>query len=174
MIFSPQIVDAYIEDSLSDKQGAKLLKKDIEQIVERLCPPLLKIPGPEKKLLFINVEKRYELLFKKYNSFLDAELSVLRKRILVLFRQVSDLVYQLGNSGLPLVDFPQQELVIIIQLFSHIVRIVEEMENYYLREHFPYDDVKLSLDGMEETFEDINPILASSLEENTYKNITIV
>jgi hypothetical protein len=174
MIFSPQIVDAYIEDALHDNDGKKLLKKDIEDIVEKLCPPLLKVPLPEKKLLSINVEKRYELLAKKYNSFADACIVPLRKRIIVLFREVSSLLYEIGNSGLPLQDFPQQELIIIVQLFGHIVRIIEEMENYYIRDHFPLDDVQLSLDGMEETFEDINGILASSLEDNTYKNFTIV
>lgn len=174
LIFSPQIVDAYIEDTLNDNDGKKLVKKDIEAIVEKLCPPLLKIPLPEKKLLGINVEKRYELLSKKYDSFADASIGPLRKRIIALFREVSTLLYEIGNTKLPLTDFPQQELVIIVQLFGHVVRIIEEMENFYIRDRFPFDDVQMSLDGMEETFEDIKGTLSMALEDNTYKNFTIV
>ena len=151
-----------------------LVKKDIEAIVEKLCPPLLKIPLPEKKLLGINVEKRYELLSKKYDSFADASIGPLRKRIIALFREVSTLLYEIGNTKLPLTDFPQQELVIIVQLFGHVVRIIEEMENFYIRDRFPFDDVQMSLDGMEETFEDIKGTLSMALEDNTYKNFTIV
>ena len=77
-------------------------------------------------------------------------------------------------TKLPLTDFPQQELVIIVQLFGHVVRIIEEMENFYIRDRFPFDDVQMSLDGMEETFEDIKGTLSMALEDNTYKNFTIV
>ena len=71
-------------------------------------------------------------------------------------------------------DFPQQELVILVQLFSHIARIAEEMETDFLREVFPFDDVQLSLDGMEETFEEVGDILKNSLDAITYESIKIV
>ncbi len=80
----------------------------------------------------------------------------------------------IGCSGLKLEEFPQQELVILVQLFSHIARIVEEMENDYLKDIFPLDDVMLSLDGMEETFEDIGAFLYNALDSLTYNSIKIV
>ena len=70
--------------------------------------------------------------------------------------------------------FPQQELIILTQLFNHIERIIEELENVYLRDQLPLDDILLSLEGMEDTFEDIFDTLNNSLEVNTYKSIKIV
>ena len=43
-----------------------------------------------------------------------------------------------------------------------------------MRQQFPEDDVSLSLDGMEETFDEIGAILSSSLESNRFKGFGIV
>ena len=48
------------------------------------------------------------------------------------------------------------------------------MESDYLREVFPFEDVELSLDGMEETFEEVGDILHNSLDAITYNSIKIV
>jgi hypothetical protein len=51
---------------------------------------------------------------------------------------------------------------------------LEEVENSYMRPSFPTDDVSLSLDGMEETFDDISVTLYSALECNRFKGFEIV
>ena len=48
------------------------------------------------------------------------------------------------------------------------------MESDFLKDYFPIDDVLLSLDGMEETFDEIGETLHSSLEAITYNSIKIV
>ena len=48
------------------------------------------------------------------------------------------------------------------------------MENEFLKDVFPYDDIKLSLDGMEETFEDIGAFLYNTLDSLTYDSIRII
>jgi hypothetical protein len=60
------------------------------------------------------------------------------------------------------------------QIYSHVVRLLEEVENVYLRPQFPTEDVCLSLEGMEETFEDISGTLFSALESNRFKGFEIV
>ena len=91
-----------------------------------------------------------------------------------LFAKVQNLVYDIDGAGEKLEDFPQQELVILSQLYSHVVRLLEEVENVYLRPQFPEADVSLSLDGMEETFDEISGTLLSSLESNRFKGFEIV
>ena len=54
------------------------------------------------------------------------------------------------------------------------MRLLEEVENVYMRPQFPTDDVSLSLEGMEETFDEISGILFSSLESNRFKGFEIV
>ncbi len=94
--------------------------------------------------------------------------------MLKLFSNVNELVCDIAGSNVSVMDFPQQELVILSQLFSHIVHLLEDVENLVLREQFPVDDVSLSLNGMEETFEDIVYTLKSALESNKYKGFGLV
>ena len=173
MIFSPQIIDSFLKNFIFEEREHNS-KKTIEQLVDEIFPPTLKMNVSERKLVLLNIEKRRDILNKVYNQFVDYKLAPVRRRVLDLFSQVSYLLCAIGCSGLSLQDFPQQELVILVQLFSHIARIVEEMEVDYLKEAFPLDDVLLSLDGMEETFDEIGDILHNSLEAITYNSIKIV
>ena len=173
MIFSPQIIDSYIKNLIFEQREHES-KKTIEDLISDIFPVTLKMTAQEHKLVLLNIEKRSDILNKVYNQFADYKLAPVRKRILDLFSQVSYLLCAIGCSGLSLQDFPQQELVILVQLFSHVARIVEEMENDYLKDIFPMDDVVLSLDGMEETFDEVGEILKNSLEAITYNSIKIV
>ena len=173
MIFSPQIIDAYLENYIYEQREHNS-KKTIETLVNEIFPACLKMSASEHRLVLLNIEKRRDILNKVYNQFADYKLAPIRQRVLELFTQVSSLLCSIGCSGLKLEEFPQQELVILVQLFSHIARIVEEFEVEALTDVFPYDDVTLSLDGMEETFDDIGDTLRHSLDVITYNSIKIV
>ena len=173
LVLSPQIIDAYIINYLYEQREMKS-QKTLESLVDDIFPPSLKMTAGEHRAVLLNIEKRRDILNKKYNQFADYEMAPVRKRFLDLFSQVGYLLCSIGCSGLKLQDFPQQELVILVQLYSHIARIAEEMEIDPFNDTFPYDEVLLSLDGMEETFEDIGDILRDSLDAITYDSIKIV
>ena len=132
------------------------------------------ISSAERRLVLLNIEKRNDILERMYNQFIDYPVAQMRKRILRLFTRVSELFCAIGGSGISAEDFPQQELVILSQLYSHVVHLLEEVENVYIRAQFPTEDVSLSLEGMEETFEEISGILFSALENNRFKGFEIV
>ena len=175
LTLTPRVIDAILEDRIYDKQcGKKSLPEDFEDVIQTIFPNQAMISSAERRLVLLNIEKRNDILERMYNQFSDFPIAQLRKRILALFTRVSELFCAIGGSGISADIFPQQELVILSQLYSHVVRLLEEIENVYLREHFPADDVSLSLEGMEETFEDISGTLISSLESNRFKGFEIV
>lgn len=173
MIFFPQIIDGYIENFLYE-QTKYHSKKTIDELLNEIFPTTLKMSPVERKAILLNIEKRHDIIKKNYNQFSEHKIAPIRKKVMSLFSQVSSLLCAIVFSGLKLDVFPQQELVMLTQLFKHIGRIIEEMENEFLRDRFPIDDVALSLEGMEDTFDDISVTLTRSLEVNTYKNIKIV
>lgn len=173
MCFAPQIIDSYLFNYYYEKEKNHT-KQTIEELVNVIFPSTLKMSQNERKLVLLNIEKRSDTIKKVYNQFTEYKIAPVRNRVITLFSQVSTLLCSIGCSGLKLEVFPQQELIILTQLFNHMVRIIEEMENVYIRDSFPIDDVMLSLDGMEDTFDDISVTLTNSLEVNTYKNIKIV
>lgn len=174
MTFSPQVLDAYIENYINEELSGKKEFDSIEDLANKIFPGSLHMSAAERKLVLLNMEKRHDILKKDYNQFSEYPIIAIRKRILELFTRVSTLLCDIGCSGLKIESFPQQEMIVLSQLFSHIVRLVEEVQNIYTRGQFPVDDVALSLEGMEETFADIGPVLSSSLEKNRTKGFEIL
>lgn len=172
---TPHVIDAFLEDRIYDKHnGKKNIPETFDDVVTRIIPNMTMMTPVERRLVLLNIEKRNGILEEMYNQFTDFPVAEIRKRILSLFSKVSELFCSIGGSGIAVETFPQQELVILSQLYSHAVRLLDEVETSLLRPHFPVDDVALSLDGMEETFEEISGILFSTLETNRAKGFEIV
>ena len=191
LTLTPRVIDAILEDRIYDKRcssgkskakskvkaSAELATEeedDFEDVIKTIFPNMAMISPAERRLVLLNIEKRNDILEKMYNQFSDYPIAEMRKRILKLFTRVSELFCAIGGSGVAADNFPQQELVILSQLYSHAVRLLEEVENVYMRASFPVEDVSLSLDGMEETFDDISATLYSALESNRFKGFEIV
>lgn len=171
--FTPPVLDAYLEDFIYQNQTSKK-KLTLEKLADIMFPQGLHLTADERRHILLNIEKRHDIIKENYNSFSDYGVAPTRKRILELFTHINELVCDIAGSNVSVTDFPQQELVILSQLFTHVARLLEDVENLVLREQFPVDDVSLSLDGMEETFEDIVYTLKSTLEKNKYKGFGLV
>ena len=175
LTLTPRVIDAILEDRIYDeRRGKREVSENFEDVIQKIFPNMAMISSAERRLVLLNIEKRNDILERMYNQFSDYPIAPLRKRILSLFTRVSELFCDIGGSGIAAENFPQQELVILSQLYSHVVRLLEEVENVYLRPQFPEADVSLSLDGMEETFDEISGTLLSSLESNRFKGFEIV
>lgn len=174
MTFSPYVLDAYIEDNINEEMSGNKKFDSIEDLADKIFPDSLNMTAAERKLVLLNMEKRRDILKRGFNQFSEYPIVTIRKRILELFSKVSMLLCDIGCSGLKIEAFPQQEMIVLSQLFSHIVRLVEEVQNIFSREQFPVDDVSLSLEGMEETFADIGPVLSGALEKNRIKGFEIL
>lgn len=171
--FTPPVLDAYLEDFIHRNLNEKK-KMTLEELAETMFPKGLHLGADERKLILLNIEKRHDIIKQDYNSFSDYGVAPTRRRILELFTHINELVCDIAGSNVSVSDFPQQELVILSQLFNHAARLLEDVENRTLREQLPVEDVSLSLDGMEETFEDIVYTLKSTLEKNKYKGFGLV
>ena len=175
LTLTPRVIDAILEDRIYDKRCGKVKDPDdFEDVIKKIFPNMAMLSTAERRLVLLNIERRNDILEKMYNQFSDYPVAQLRKRILLLFTRVSELFCSIGGSGITADNFPQQELVILSQLYSHVVRLLEEVENVYMRPQFPTEDVSLSLEGMEETFDEISVTLFSSLENNRFKGFEIV
>ena len=156
--FTPQIIDAYLHQNLFCKNHLKPTKT-IEEIAACIFPPSLIMNKVERTAILLNLEKRNDILNKKYLGSFDNDIAPLRERTLNLFTQVNKLMCSIGGAKLDMKKFPQSELVILTQLYGHIINIIDELENIFLRLKFPVNDVMLSLNGMEETFIEIKSVL---------------
>ena len=121
----------------------------------KIFPFALGMSADEQKILLSDIKKRNAFLERTYDFSMDKSIFEIRERALVLFSKVNLLISSIGNTKLDVEKFPQFELVVLTQLYSHLVKLIEEVENIMIRLYFPTEDVMLSLSGMEETFEDV-------------------
>ena len=63
---------------------------------------------------------------------------------------------------------------VLLQLFDHMTRMIDELGMDATSQNFPIDDVLLSLEGMEETFADVGSSIKRALDANTYKKIKVI
>lgn len=171
--YSPILIDSYVKNYIYEEKRGKN-KQGLEKLITIIFPSSLKMTASENKFILLNLQSRYDILKNQYDDFLENKVSPVRERILELYTQINELICSIGCSGLNAEDFPQQELIILTQLFTHCVKMIEELETFADRTLIPLDDIQLSLDGMEDTFYDIYDTLKSSLEYNIYKGFEVV
>ncbi|MBR0495700.1 MAG: hypothetical protein IJJ71_05970 [Treponema sp.] len=153
------VIDCYIKDQMYEK------KDDINEIIEKAIPKDIPISKDEKKLLTLQIENRNAILRKNYNWFADFPNGSLRHRALKLFTEVGSLVCELDCDNKELDQLPQQELVTLSQLYTHVSRILEILSDDSECAEDETCAMELSLEGMEMNFEDIKPLLISALDK---------
>ena len=173
MMFTPFVIDAFIENQLYQQERGKEIQP-LEKVIESIFPNILTEGSFEWRFVLLNLEKRFDILKKSYNSFRDFPVAEIRKHCIDLFSQVSQLLCEIGSSEVPVETFPQQELVVLTQLYGHLVRMIEEVENQLVRDSLPVEEISMSLEGMEETFYEICDVLKKTVETNRLKGFEIV
>lgn len=153
------VIDCYIKDQMYEKRN------NIQEIIEKVIPKDIPISKDEKKMLALQIENRNAILRKNYNWFADFANGSLRHRALKLFTEVGSLVCELDCDNKELDQLPQQELVTLSQLYTHISRILEILSADSDCEEDEACAMELSLEGMEMNFEDIKPLLISALDK---------
>ena len=93
--------------------------------------------------MLADIKKRNIILEKNYSDFDDKKVADVRERALNLFYRVNTLISSIAGTRLNIQDFPQFELVVLTQLYSHLIKLIEEIENVVIRFYFPIDDVML-------------------------------
>ncbi|MBO6218929.1 MAG: hypothetical protein J6N81_05090 [Treponema sp.] len=153
------VIDCYLKDQMYEK------KDDVSELIDKIIPKHLAISKKEKEMLTLQIHNRNAILRKNYNWFADFANGAIRHRALTLFSEVGSLVCELDCDNKELDQLPQQELVTLSQLYTHISRILEILSDDSGCEEEEACAMELSLEGMELNFEDIKPLLLSALDK---------
>ena len=139
-------------------------KTDVKELLYEVYPDDYVFHLGEKALAMINLSDRYEKFRLRYNWFADQIAGPVREQALELYKKVNELMFEVDMcySGLP--DFPQQELVILTQLYNHVIRILQSfVSDSEIGDE--YDAILASLEGMRCNFEGIQDILLGAIDE---------
>lgn len=171
--FSVSVLDAFIKDDLFNQTKGN----EPGRIEDFLCKtiPMFDVSSFLKEKSFLTqLEKRKQAIEKAYNHFIDYPIADIRKQLINIYSNISSLFFEIGFSGIEADKFPQQELIILSQIYLHCTRMIEGFENPIDSTDFPEDEIKISIEGMRDTYNEIEGILKNSLKELRYKSFSVV
>lgn len=157
---SESLIDAVLYDSLYRQE------KTCDAILPRLLQDNYEqIPKRESLFCLLHLEKRRVILSRDYNWFADHEYGKLRQKILDLYGKMLNFVYSLSTANASPEKLPQQPLVVLSQLFSHLGRMLESLSVMGAVSDDDIDGMYLSLEGMEYSFDDISEELGDAAKK---------
>lgn len=169
MLWPRVIFDSWIVDGLYNKKNNEDVL--INLILGETNTPLAIL---KKKRLQVTIRSRRSKLEETYNWFADFERGPVRRRLLELHTKVFALVLELDDVDDQLEGFPQQPLVILTQLSTHIQYMLESL----LRDtNLKDEDIRamaVSLEGMEYNFEEVSAELKSALAASYKNRFTVI
>ncbi|MBQ0002776.1 MAG: hypothetical protein KBT21_04490 [Treponema sp.] len=151
------ILDEYLKDYAFQK------KTDINLLIKDIFPKTYYIPEESHNEILLHIANRNDIILKNYNWFADQKIGDIRNKALVLYTKISTLVYDIDRTGGRFGSYPQQELVILIQLYTHLAKLVETISYDAESVIKDIDTINCSLDGMRLNFEDIEMELKNAV-----------
>ncbi len=162
------IVDCLIKDQLYEK------KFDPDAILKYLLPEGESFTKDETDFFTLQIKHRNDILREHYNWFADFPVAELRHKALGLYSKLVELIADIDRAGEKVEQFPQQELVTLSQLFTHLSRMLEQFTFGRDCAEEEKTALKLSLEGMEYNFEDIRPELKNAVERAQAGNFKVL
>ncbi len=166
--FPEFIIDSYIKDLFYNDI------EDVEIILGILYPNLYKLSLYQQKVMLLHLKNRRGILSQSYNKFADSEIGDLRHKVLSLFTQVNGLVYSIDLANTDLAVFPQQSLVVLSQIFAHVMHLLEMFESDPAAVAADMEELVLSVQGMELNFECVSEDLKAVLARESKNGFSII
>ncbi|MCR5218267.1 hypothetical protein [Treponema sp.] len=161
------IFDQYILDMFFRRE------KDCSLIIPRMYPSEKYLNQNYREELLLLLESRSAILSEEYNWFADRSAGELRQKALDLYTRVSELVFKIDSFVTGLEKFPQQELVILSQLYSHVTHLLQVISDNPDIEG-EVGDFLLSVDGMNWNFEEVRGILEDAVDKNRHDRFKVI
>lgn len=162
------IIDSFLKDYLFSKNS------DIHEVLPKLYPNFHRLSNFQQNIMLLHLKNRHAILLQNYNHFADSEISDLRHKALELFSNVNSLVYSIDMVKSDLANYPQQSLVILSQIFGHVMHILEMCETDVTAVIQERKEILLSVEGMELNFECVEEDLKTVLEKETKNGFVII
>ena len=161
-------MDEYVADGFFTRS-----KNIVSDVIDSLCQGEVTLDDEDISALSLNLKGRGDIISPAYNWFSDQVLGPVRHKALALFGKINMLVTKADYYGAGAETPFQQDLVILSQLYSHLLRMIETIA-FDAEAESGAEAFLLSLDGMEWNFEDIEDSVMASIEKARLASFKVV
>lgn len=162
------VMDEYVADGFFTRS-----KNIVSDVIDSLCQGEVTLDDEDISALSLNLKGRGDIISPAYNWFSDQVLGPVRHKALSLFGKINMLVTKADYYGAGAETPFQQDLVILSQLYSHLLRMIETIA-FDAEAESGAEAFLLSLDGMEWNFEDIEDSVMASIEKARLASFKVV
>lgn len=165
LLSADYVITSFIKEMINRKEKLD----SAEELYKKIYPESLSFTDFESEFIMLHLEKRIDIVKKEYNRFTDFPLVAGRHQVLILFRKIMNLIARITDSHVPLIDLPQQDLIMANQVAEHVAAFLEEFEVAPEQAENEMEDMMTSLSGMIDSFDAIEDSLLAAIKK-TKKN----
>lgn len=156
-MFPDSALDAFVMDCFYSKSDdvCQRFFEYVEQKPETMSDAMV-------SSIALSLKNKSSILSRDYNWFRDQGIGEIRHKAVELFKDVFLLSKKIDYTGRSISEFPQQELIILSQISSHILQMMDNIAMEKDAEDYR-EAMIASLDGMQWNFENISVVLDEAL-----------
>ena len=161
------IVNAFIMDSLYRDET------DASEILPRIIKKPTILNRMQEELFLLHLHRLHGIIRKSYNKFADYKIGKIRQDTLSFYSELLMIICELDRCTDAVADMPQQELVILSQLFGHTSKLIESLLFQPNVSDKDLSTFRLSLEGMEFSFGEIRKPLEAVIKKDRMNGFSI-
>jgi hypothetical protein len=165
---SEYVLSSYARDALFRNE------KDINNVMNRIIPPVITMKDKEWNYIADYVEDTIEELRERYTLFLDQGMGPIRQRVGELHAAVVELAARLQKGEMDISWLPKHTFIMLSQIQGHAAHLLEDLDTNEAPPESELEAMDSSLDGMIDTFTDIKEMIDYDMNSFRRSNLMLV
>jgi len=165
---SEYVILSYIKDSIYRNE------KDVDQIINRLVPPVVHLEEQEWDILADYISGSIEDFSRNYSMFLDRKTGPVRQRVAELHTAVIELSAKLQKGEVEMAWLPRHTFIVLSQIQGHTAVLLEDLAFEESPSESDIIAIDNSLDSMIDTYTDIKELINSAMDNFRRSNLTVI
>lgn len=161
------IVNAFIMDSLYRDET------DASSVLPRIIKKPTILNRMQEEMFLLHLHRLHDIIRKSYNKFADYKIGKIRQDTLSFYSDLLMIICELDRCTDAVANMPQQELVILSQLFGHTSKLIESLLFQPNVTDKDLSTFRLSLEGMEFSFGEIRKPLEAVIKKDRMNGFSI-
>ena len=147
---------------------------DVKELIAKLYPKLSESGIASQNFVMLHLKTRHDILANEYNRFVDFDIKGIRRKILNLYFRVLKIINSIELACPDLSKYPQQPLVIISQIYEHLLQTLELIESNPKLITDSINDIESSVEGMEYNLDCSYQELKRVIDKETKKGFVLI
>jgi hypothetical protein len=149
-------------------------EKDIDNVINRLIPPVIHLEEIEWDLLADYITDSMEDFFESYSLFLDQGTGPIRQRVAELHTAVVELSARLQKGEIESAWLPRHTFIVLSQIQGHAAALLEDLAFDESPSQSEITAMDNSLDSMIDTYTEIKELINIAMDNFRRSNLTLI